>query len=1462
VQKKIVSVALDELKRLTGTEISVGRLYFSPFNKLKAENVYIEDLRGDTLLYAGDLSAGFDLFRLIDNRLLIKNIAINDFDIRLEKDSASADFNFQFLIDAFASKDTVKKPDAHPMAIEIDRIRLSGGCFSYNIRNQPITDSVFNAGHIRLRDLSANVSLKSIDPKNPDMAVKSLTFKEACGFELKNLSAAISSDKQRIFLKKLELALPHSVLEIPEASVDYAGREVKFPADSAIFQVALHSNIHLPDLKAFFRPFQDMKDPLTLDALVSGTFPAVRVEHLSCSCGKSLLLNLRASMENCARWDKTPIDLHISRLNIIPGELEQIRRAFAGGAEMPAVLLNLGAIELSASASGSLPLMDVNLHLTSAPGEMTLSGMAGYLAEKKQANFDFSLRTDSFDLHTLLGDTVFGNAGLQLAANGQIVDGNIIAQANLDVSRLLFNAYSYQHVRADALVLNDSISLHASFSDRNAQFALDGLYHTPPKGKLHIRLRAGIDRLMLSEMHLAPGFDRSDLHAAIDVDLYGNTPDEWEGTASVDDLLFKNGDGIFHQKQFRLTMENGPEGEKDFHLDSDIATVSVRGRYSPETLSASLMNVLHPYLPALIPHTALPEMHQAENFELEADIRNTELLSAVLNLPVAVVLPGKIRGNFTDTAHVFRLRADFPQIDINRTSLHQSILEAQTDLSADRLAGFLQTGIVKGDTTAIRLEFSAQSDSADLKLTYRNRSIDLDGFIAAGAKFTGDSLRAGAFPAIAGCIYPSSTRFQKQTFEVRNRALAMSGEKYAISGFEINCATNGNIRVDGILSKDRTDSLTVDFQRLRIAPFLKMLQYGGVDADAEIDGKIVGKHLLARPVFFTNDFSVKNILLENRKIGDLDIQSVWSERRQAARLVATLRQENRPSSVVSGYILSMQDSIAVRVDLQALQLDWLQPFTKNFLFGLRGEMGAGISITGKMSQPDVQGAIFLRDAVAGVNATNVRYRMSDSILIAPDAIRFNRFKITDFNGNSTAISGSISHKKFRTFNADVRMSMRNFLVLSNPIQTDSLFYGTLKLSGSADITGTEKGLNVKASIREGTAGKVYVRLPESEIESSRYGYITYVHRHEEDDTLTRYGQQMIDDLTRRAQAFSIPVNLSLSASVTPDLTLGVIINPATKDAATATGRGNITFDCKMPAGDMKLTGNYVIEEGKCVLSLQNITKKEFLIQKGSTVVFKGNPLSTGFNVTAVYSLRADLVSLDESFADDMYLPNTRVKTNCILNISGDINKMNIAYSVETPDLDESVQRKIANLMYSDDIRIREVAYLLALGNFYPPEGNRGTNSQASIWTSLASSTLSSQLNNMLSSALKENWSIGTSFRSNNDNFSDVEMDVNISSRFFNNRLTLNTSIGYKNSTASDNNLTGDFVVEYRLTKSGELGLKAYNITNNEYYRQSLTTQGLGITYRKESKTFRDLFRKTIRGLLGRKDEDEDDDGKK
>lgn len=118
--------------------------------------------------------------------------------------------------------------------------------------------------------------------------------------------------------------------------------------------------------------------------------------------------------------------------------------------------------------------------------------------------------------------------------------------------------------------------------------------------------------------------------------------------------------------------------------------------------------------------------------------------------------------------------------------------------------------------------------------------------------------------------------------------------------------------------------------------------------------------------------------------------------------------------------------------------------------------------------------------------------------------------------------------------------------------------------------------------------------------------------------------------------------------------------------------------------------------------------------------------------------------------------------------------------------------------------------------------------------SVASSTISSQLGNMLGK-LSENWSIAPNLRSDRGDFSDVEVDLALSSRLLNNRLIFNGNFGYRDKSLNNNQFVGDFDIEYLLNKRGTWRLKAYNRYNdrNFYVRSAQTTQGVGIMFRRD-----------------------------
>ena len=99
----------------------------------------------------------------------------------------------------------------------------------------------------------------------------------------------------------------------------------------------------------------------------------------------------------------------------------------------------------------------------------------------------------------------------------------------------------------------------------------------------------------------------------------------------------------------------------------------------------------------------------------------------------------------------------------------------------------------------------------------------------------------------------------------------------------------------------------------------------------------------------------------------------------------------------------------------------------------------------------------------------------------------------------------------------------------------------------------------------------------------------------------------------------------------------------------------------------------------------------------------------------------------------------------------------------------------------------------------------------------------------------DNLSIAPNFRTNKGDFSDMEVDVALSSQLLNNRLLLNGNFGYRDNTynTSNTNFIGDFDLEYLLNSKGTFRLKAYNHFNdqNYYLRNALTTQGVGVMWK-------------------------------
>ena len=249
--------------------------------------------------------------------------------------------------------------------------------------------------------------------------------------------------------------------------------------------------------------------------------------------------------------------------------------------------------------------------------------------------------------------------------------------------------------------------------------------------------------------------------------------------------------------------------------------------------------------------------------------------------------------------------------------------------------------------------------------------------------------------------------------------------------------------------------------------------------------------------------------------------------------------------------------------------------------------------------------------------------------------------------------------------------------------------------------------------------------------------------------------------------------------------------------------------------------------------------------EGSIVEFKGNPFDTQLDINAYYQVTANLSDLDETISDSKELSRTSVPVQCLLNINGDLWRPDLDFDINLPTVSQDIDRRVRSIIGTQEMMNKQIIYLMVLNKFYTPDYvTQNQQNRYSDLSSVASSTLSSQLNNLLGQ-LSDNWNIGTNIRTDKGDFSDVEVQLALSSQLLNNRLLFNGNLGYKDNqnSSNTNSFIGDFDLEYLLNPIGTLRLKAYNHYNDRNYsiKSALTTQGVGVMAKKDFNSITDLF---------------------
>lgn len=1132
-----------------------------------------------------------------------------------------------------------------------------------------------------------------------------------------------------------------------------------------------------------------------------------------------------------------------------------------------------------------------DLRVNSAIGDMDLKGE--WLHSGSLQKFNFSLGSPGIDFGKLLAMDILGHTEIDLKAEA-ILDNNLFkslkgktpeqiigmvksADVQLDMPRAVIKKYTLNNTRLNLRKSGEGLTAHLDCGDDNFNIDLEAdLLSAGYNSEINLNGRilnlrpAVIDGMMDGIMDMAYEYGSSikndyQLSADIDVSLKGNNLDNLRGNINLSDIDIQN---LRNGKELNLNnlemvsdIVGDVNPERSYILSSDWIEGGLTGHFVP----SKIPRVIHGMLAEAFPKFILPPKHweKGENigdFTFDFTIARTEkILSAgneiaasswadFFNIPVNLLYEAEVSGRFGGEEKLLHATVEAPYIQQGRDKLIRGSRISATLCDG---TGNVNFGVVyptkKGDLEVVG-DVSAVDGSVLASLNFNPKQntsfygkLDLEATMVAPTGHFNSNLEGND---IRLKIFPSTLYLNHAAWNVAEADLTYSkteaGPVAEIKGFSVS-HNDQFVTIGGKASASADDEIVALLNDVDLDYIFDTLNINYVKFGGTATGKAVGSALFSKQIQAeTRGLHVKDLSYNGAVLGDGELHGDFDIQRERIGIRADIAENNRHVATVDGGIWLGRDSLSFGIDAEKVRIGFLAPFMEAFASKVEGRASGKAQLYGTFSDIDMSGRLFADTIALGVAYTNVTYCGSDSVVIRPGRIDIPAFTLKDVYGNTATLSGNLTHRYFHDPEFDFRISnAKNLLLYDTNSKMNPVWYGHIFGTGGGRILGRGNYVGISADMTT-NANSTFTFVLSDQEEAAEYNFLTFTDRRKaqreaEQPAVVSDTDMIVEAFKKKVLAQQGPESvfgMDIRATLTPDITMTLIMDPIAGDKIVAKGAGAMNMEYRSDTDDLRMYGKYVLDEGVYNFSLQDVILKDFIIKQGSSISFNGDPMAGILDIRAAYRVNTNLADLDQSFAMDRDLNRTQVPVDAMLIVKGDMDSPDISFDIELPTLNDEVAQKVRSVISSDDMMNLQMIYLLALNRFYTPEYMGG--SSGGEWASVASSTISSQLSNILGQ-LTDKFSVAPSIRSDKGDFSDVEVDVALSSRLFNNRLLINGNLGYRDPSTSSTTFIGDFDVEYLLNRAGNWRLKAYNHFNdqNYYLKSALTTQGVGIMWRRD-----------------------------
>ncbi|MCF8463276.1 MAG: translocation/assembly module TamB domain-containing protein [Flavobacteriales bacterium] len=1433
VQTRLTQYIATYLSEELNTEVSVKGVDIGFFNRLILEGLYVQDLKGDTLAYLSDLHLGLKSVSLEKHEVKFNKVRIDDLKFYLHKYEGDEKLSIQFLLDYFAvPKDTTKGPT---WGLTSTALELRNASFQLRNHYSESTSIGIDYKDLDVRNINLLISEIKIDVDTIFGNVERINCRENRGFFLKDFKGIVKVSPSELKVDDLVIQTASSDLSL---DLHYTYRDwsdyLTFIDSVRMDYTFRESVINFKDISFFAPALTGLSEVLKISGRVYGPVSRMNARNLKLSYGNSTMLEGDLDLDGLPDIRETFLHFNLKRFKTRYSDLIKIPiPPFENGKhlQVPANISNLGELDFKGTFTGFVNDFVANGKLITSIGQLRTDISLKQNEKTGQLAYNGELQSIGFDIGKFLEDERLGKVTLSAKVTGSGItkeEINAVLVGNVNSAELI--GYDYKKIEVNGEFARSMFSGEVSVNDTNVALIFRGGFDISqqlPQFNFH----ADVTHANLYELHLLQKREGATISGVMDVDFTGNDIDNLIGTIEISNGTYQQeGDARFSIDKFSLDVTEF-SGKKNLKLRSGIVDADFNGKFNFRNIPKAVNNLLRKHLPSYAKGFEQLKEDEGLEFDFNIDLKSTELLTYLFAKDLAVSDSSNFSGSYSSVTDEIFLRGKLKEVSFKSVVFDNIQIEAENPRKEFRLGVFADK--VKFTDSLYLASFEMTSftfeDSLGLVVKWNNKTkIANKAFIQGVASFPKNE-------EVSFHLEESKITVAGLDWVVQpDNLLQIDTTEITFTNFRF-LSGNQSIGLNGKIAKDPNAKLNVRLKNFDLQNFNLATQRSGLTLDGIISGSAQISGVYDK-LFLTNQLEVDSLVVNNVLIGTGELNNTWIPATKSIQVFGLFQRGDATSLSVVGEFLPGNDrkqNFNIKAMIDQIPLSVFNPYIDKVITDVKGIAKADLSLKGTIKKPELSGIVILKEADLLFTYLNTRFSISDTVEVKPNGFYGTNLEIADETGKTGFINGWVKHENFKNIQFDARLEANDFLALNTNSAMNSLYYGKAYGTGNVHFFGNPKDMHLELSMKteRGTRFNIPLFGAKSVNESD---FITFV------KPKGTESEVKIDD------EFKVTfknLTLDMDIEVTSEAEVQLIFDPKVGDIIKGKGDGDINMSLDR-SGNFKMFGNYYINKGEYLFTLQNIINKKFLIEQGGTINWSGSPYDALINIEARYGVRTALYDLMYPDTSDIY--RKRIQVDCILTMTDNLLNPNITFDVDLPNSDEATKTDVRNKIGVGNIQEmnRQVFGLLVLNRFFPTEDqNQALQQAGGFFQSSSAEMVSNQLSSWLSK-ISNDFDIGLNYRPG-DNVTSDEVQASLSTQLFNNRILVDGNVGVANTQSSSSNIVGDVNIEYKITSDGRFRVRAFNKSNdiNTLVNNAPFTQGVGLSYQQDFDKLSDLFKK-------------------